>query len=168
MRRDGPAGRQDHPGLGAAVGAAVVGGAFTAVSLYWAFGGTALLDTVGGALEAQGRAGGVGIFAVVWMSVVLKAVASVLPLLAVTARGGAARQWMRRAGWAAGGILTGYGAVLTGGGLLVVSGVIATSADADLRAIRWHAYLWDPWFLVWGVLVLATLARSRQRVTKVR
>ncbi|MEP6980121.1 MAG: DUF3995 domain-containing protein [Nakamurella sp.] len=141
----------------------MVGGAFTVVSLYWAIGGTGLLDTVGGALEAQARAGGVGILAVVWVSVLLKAVASVLPVLAVMVRGGAAGQWLRRAGWAAGGVITGYGAVLTGGGLLVVSGVIATSADADLRAIRWHAFLWDPWFLAWGVLVLTTMVRSRRR-----
>jgi len=32
---------------------------------------------------------------------------------------------------------------------------------ADHRALAWHAYLWDPWFLVWGVLVTAALLRSR-------
>lgn len=32
-----------------------------------------------------------------------------------------------------------------------------------LPAGSWHAYLWDPWFLVWGVLGLAALIGSRNR-----
>jgi hypothetical protein len=34
-------------------------------------------------------------------------------------------------------------------------------ASADHRALAWRAYLWDPWFLVWGLLVTAALLRSR-------
>ncbi len=159
-----------RPGWGAALASLVVGGAFTAVSLYWALGGTALLDTVGGALEAQGRAGDAGILALVWASVALKAVASVLPVATLAGwgggggagRGGGLRQWVRRAAWAAGVILTVYGGLLTGAGLLVVADVIPANADADLRAIRWHAFVWDPWFLVGGVLALTALLRSRR------
>jgi hypothetical protein len=51
--------------------------------------------------------------------------------------------------------------VLTGAGLLVQSGVIAPAASADHRALAWRAYLWDPWFLLWGVLVTAAMVRSR-------
>ena len=39
--------------------------------------------------------------------------------------------------------------------------MIGTPANADHRALAWHAYLWDPWFLVWGLLVTAALLRSR-------
>ena len=46
-------------------------------------------------------------------------------------------------------------------GLLVQAGLIGTPGGADHRALAWHAYLWDPWFLVWGVLVTAALFRSR-------
>ncbi|MGI8591252.1 MAG: hypothetical protein ACR2M5_09740, partial [Nakamurella sp.] len=46
---------------------------------------------------------------------------------------------------------------------MVQFGVIAASASADHRALAWHAYLWDPWFLVWGLLVTAALLRIRHR-----
>ncbi len=46
---------------------------------------------------------------------------------------------------------------------MVQLGVIASSASADHRALAWHAYLWDPWFLVWGLLVTAALLRTRHR-----
>jgi len=58
--------------------------------------------------------------------------------------------------------LTSYGLVLTVTGLLVQAGVVTAAANADHRALKWHAYLWDPWFLVWGILVLIALLRSRQ------
>ena len=35
-------------------------------------------------------------------------------------------------------------------------------AGADHRALAWHAYLWDPWFLLWGLLVTAALLRGRR------
>ena len=154
--------RPGSPGSGAGWAAAAVGGTFAAVSLFWALGGTALLGTVGGALEAQGRAGDAGIVTLVWVTVLLKAVASVLPAIAIVSPAGFRRRWLRRGAWAAGIVLTGYGAVLTAGGLLVLGGVIPASADADLRAIRWHALFWDPWFLIWGLFVLAAMVRSRR------
>ena len=69
---------------------------------------------------------------------------------------------MRALAWLEAAILTIYGLVLTTAGLLVQSGAIAPAASADRRALAWHAYLWDPWFLLWGALVTAALARSRQ------
>jgi hypothetical protein len=61
----------------------------------------------------------------------------------------------------AGVVLVLYGAALTSGGLAVQVGVLQAAGDADERALRWHTYLWDPWFLAWGVLLLATLRRTR-------
>ncbi len=58
-------------------------------------------------------------------------------------------------------VLVVYGGVLTAIGLLVQAGVVAASARADQTALRWHAYLWDPWFLLWGALLAAGLWRSR-------
>src|SRR5260370_24533774 len=69
---------------------------------------------------------------------------------------------MRGLAWLEAAIRTIYGLVLTGAGLLVQSGAIASAASADHRALAGHAYLWDPWFLLWGVLVTAALVRSRQ------
>lgn len=150
-----------HPGTGAALAAAALGTAFAAVSAYWALGGPLLLDTVGGALEARGQAGDPALIALVWVTVGLKLAAAVLGVATVRRwSAGLASRLVRIAAWTAAVILTTYGAVLTVVGLLVVFGVIAASPTADLHAIRWHAFLWDPWFLAWGVLLLIALVRS--------
>jgi hypothetical protein len=56
-----------------------------------------------------------------------------------------------------------YGLVLTVAGLLVQAGAIHASATANHRALAWHAYLWDPWFLIWGLFVAGALLRGRYR-----
>jgi hypothetical protein len=52
--------------------------------------------------------------------------------------------------WIEAGILTIYGLVLTTAGLFVQAGIVSAASKADHRALAWHAYLWDPWFLAWG------------------
>jgi hypothetical protein len=58
-------------------------------------------------------------------------------------------------------ILTVYGAVLMTVGLLVQADVIRSPGSADRRALMWHAYLSDPWFLLWGLLIATALLRSK-------
>ena len=144
----------------------MAGLAYAAISVYWAAGGTWLLNTVAGTLEQQGRAGNLGIILAVWAAAVLKIIGAIAPLAAVGVIPGQAttawRRPMRVLAWLEAAVLTIYGLVLTGAGLLGQSGVIAPAASADHRALAWHAYLWDPWFLLWGVLVTAALVRSPQ------
>lgn len=40
---------------------------------------------------------------------------------------------------------------------------VTASPHADHRALAWHAFLWDPWFLSWGVLVTIAMVASRRR-----
>ena len=61
----------------------IVGLLYAAVSVYWGLGGTRLLDTIGGSLEEQGRAGNGGVMLAVWAAVVVKMIAAVLPLKAL-------------------------------------------------------------------------------------
>jgi Protein of unknown function (DUF3995) len=146
--------------------AAVVGGAFVAVSVYWGLGGTRLLDTVGSGIASSGNAQSGLALVASWGGAVAKAVAAVLPWLAVrTMRSARWQRPTRILAWIEGVVLTAYGGVLTTVGLLVQSGVIATGPHADHRALRWHAYVWDPWFLVWGLLVVAALSASRDQRT---
>ena len=63
--------------------------------------------------------------------------------------------------WIEAAILVGYGLVLTASGLPVQVGVMKAAAHADRLAMKWHAYLWDPWFLIWGIFVFLALWRSR-------
>jgi hypothetical protein len=66
-------------------------------------------------------------------------------------------------GWIAAVVLVLYGGVLTVAGILVETGVIETPADADRHALAWHAWFWDPWFLLWGVAFTIGLWRTRRR-----
>jgi Protein of unknown function (DUF3995) len=151
-------------GLRAAQAAFVVGLLYAAISVYWAAGGIWLLDTVGASLVQAARDASAGVLFAVWAASVLKVIAAVLPLLAVRTDappGAGGRRVFRVLTWVEAVILVLYGLVLTVTGLLVQSGLVAAGATADHRTLRWHAYLWDPWFLVWGLLVTAALLRSR-------
>jgi integrase len=112
-----------------------------------------------------GQAGHLAALLAVWGAAAVKAVAALLPLLAIgvwprTANGGL-RRLARVLTWIETAILTGYGLIPTASGLLIQAGVIKTAAHADRLALKWHAYLWDPWFLIWGIFVFLALWRSR-------
>jgi uncharacterized protein DUF3995 len=123
-------------------------------SFYWAFGGTAGLDTVGGAIEdlartrdASGVALGVG-------AGILKIAGGLLALALVRPWGWAVpRRLLAGAAWAASVVLTAYGGLLVAVGALVLTGVISPAGPADRTALRWHVMLWDLWFLIWGLLL---------------
>jgi hypothetical protein len=141
--------------------ALVVGLAYAAVSAYWAVGGTWLLDAVGGSFERWGRSGGAGVVLLLSVVVVIKVVAAVLPLLVVYGVGpSSTRRAVRWLAWADGLILTVYGLVLTAAGLAIQAGIVPAASHANHRALEWHAYLWDPWFLVWGLLAIVALRRT--------
>lgn len=144
----------------------MLGAAYAAVSAYWGAGGTALLDTIGGTLEREGRARSTGLLAVVWTTVALKLAASGVGLLAVARPQWLSFRWcrvVRGAAWLVAIILVLYGGLLTSVGLLVQADIVHASAHADHKALRWHAFLWDPWFLVWGLLLATALTLTRRR-----
>ncbi len=145
----------------------VLGAAYAALSAYWGLGGTALGATVGGAVEHQVRSGSAGGLAIIWAAAVVKLVAAVLPLAAVGLIGSsAARRWTRSLSWIEAATLTVYGLVLTAVGLLVQANVVHASPHADHRALAWHAFLWDPWFLAWGTLITIAMVASKPRAIK--
>jgi hypothetical protein len=115
-------------------------------SFYWAAGGTIGLATVGGAIEELARArdpAGVALGA-----------GAVLALALVRPWGGRVpRRLLGGVAWAASVVLTLYGGLLVGVGALVLAGVIGPAGPVDRTALRWHVFLWDLWFLVWGLLL---------------
>ena len=154
---------------GAAYGAAAAAFGYAAVSLYWAAGGTAGLSTVGGIAQTMARTGGAAAAAGIAAIVLLKTAGGLLALAMVMPWG---RRLPRRAvsvaGLAGSALLIVYGAVEVAGEALAETGVIRPSAP-DWTALRWHLALWDPWFLVWGLLLAAATWgywRSARQVTK--
>ena len=128
---------------------------FAAVSFYWALGGQLGLDTVGqGAVEAA-ASGSLAIRAALLMIGLLKVAGGLLALALVQPWGPRRfpRWLLLAAGWAGAALLVLYGGGQVGVQLLVKTGVIATPADMDWRGFYGHLYLWDPWFLLWGLLL---------------
>lgn len=168
LRGPGQSLRPRRPGMAWATAAFILGTVFAAVSAYWGLGGTGLLDTIGGRLAEAGRSGSPALIAVVWLTVLLKLIAAVLPLVVVGGRlpnsrsTGLIARLTEIGAWTTAVILTVYGGLLTIGGLLVVTDVIHAGPTADLHAIRWHAFFWDPWFLVWGLCAGAAMFRWRK------
>ena len=147
--------RLDRGAVVAAVTSASLGAASAAVSAYWALGGTALLDTIGGEIERWGRERSADVVATLWVITLAKLVGAVAPLVLVGVGAGRLPAWtrartLRTLGWIVAIGLAVYGGVLTVAGLLVDAGVLDPAGDADEHAIAWHAYFWDPWFLLWG------------------
>lgn len=151
-------------GVGFAWAAVALGLPSAAISAFWGLGGTWLLDTIGGTLEEQGRARNPVLILVVWVAVLLKIIASLAGLAVFEPPSRLSIRLIRVVGWSASIILFVYGLVLTAVGLLVQAGAISTSADADRHALRWHAFFWDPWFLLWGFCLLVAMRLSRSNV----
>jgi hypothetical protein len=134
--------------------------AYAAISAYWAFGGTWLLATVGASLTTNHQS--VTLTLVVWAAVLLKVAGALLPVFAcLPPRRSTWHSWLRVCAWAEGVVITLYGFVLTSVELTAEVGMIHSGKTADRRALAWHAYLWDPWFLIWGLLVITALLLTR-------
>jgi uncharacterized membrane protein len=126
------------------------------VSLYWTLGGTGLLDTVGGEIERLARERSAAAIAVVGATAVAKLLAGALALALLRSD----RRPLFRAAIGGGALLALYGGVLVVAGALVLAGAIDSSEPVDEYALRWHVFLWDMWFLVWG----AALALAGRRL----
>lgn len=149
-------------GLRLLLAAAVAGLVHAAFSLYWAVGGERLLGTVGQwALDLRN---GQPVLATVALIAVaaLKAAGAVLPLLATRGQARWPRLW-RGLAWTGAPILILYGGANTVVGALVLTGGIDPDGGYDRQAMIGHTYLWDPLFLVWGLLLLSGLAITRHR-----
>jgi hypothetical protein len=117
-------------------------------------GGTAGLDTVGGAIEELARTRDPAGVALGLGAGLLKVAGGLLALALVRPWGRAIpRRLLGGAAWAAGVVLTAYGGLLVAVGALVLTGLISPSGPVDRTALRWHVLLWDLWFLVWGLVL---------------
>jgi len=144
--------------------AATLAFASAAVTLFWTLGGTLLLDTVGGAPEEIARERSLGSFALGTGVVLLKVSAGLLALALLGRVAGRLRRMaLLIANGAASAILVMWGGanVLLSG--LVLAGVITPDGSVDERSLRWHVFLWDLWFVVWGVLIAVAVVRRRRR-----
>lgn len=128
--------------------------AFAVPSFYWGFGGHFLAETVSGQLASESWADQRGLQAVVLFTGVLKVVGGLFAL-SLTRLSWPDARWrlVSRGGYVVSVLLVLYGAVNVIGEILSETGVVKASGTVDWHALHWHLFLWDPYFVVWGVLL---------------
>ncbi|OFE15491.1 hypothetical protein BA895_06295 [Humibacillus sp. DSM 29435] len=146
------------------VAAAVAGVAHALPSLYWALGGTALVSTLGGWAADWQRKAPMQVLVLLLVIFAVKLAGAFVPLANERGRLPAPRLW-RGLSWAGAGVLVAYGAVNVVAALAALTGVVAAGPTMDTAALVGHAFLWDPLFLVWGLLLATGLWRSRYQKT---
>jgi hypothetical protein len=136
--------------------------AFAAIGFYWAAGGTALLDTIGGEIERRTRARDPDLIAVGWATNGLKVIAAVLVLALVRTFG---ERLPRRpiAGLVAiGGVLLVLYETAELVQHLLMAVAVIDRGGLDDTAVYGHLLLWDPWWILGGVFFALAGWRSRR------
>lgn len=137
---------------------------FAALSFYWAAGGRAGLGTLSKGVREPALDRDAAFVAVIWATGALKVLAALLGLALVQPWGTRLpRRALLAAGWGTGMLLTLYGAVGIVNALLAELGVIASS---DPATVRWYLFVWEPIWLLGGLLFLAA-ARHHGRTRRV-
>ena len=133
---------------------------FATLSLYWAAGGTAGLRTVSREIRERAVAREPGFVAILWVTVALKVVAGLLAL-ALGRRWGRAslRRLVVIAGWSTGVLLVLYGGV---GLVAAVMAELGVTESTDPATTRWYLFLWEPVWLVGGVLFILAAHSGRR------
>src|SRR5690348_5033695 len=94
-----------------------------------------------------------GFIAILWLTSVLKLVGGVIALSLVRPWGEIIPPWIRRWGAGIGGAgLALYGLINFAQGGLMQAGAIDTPADLGERALHWHLLVWNPIWLLGGLL----------------
>lgn len=130
--------------------------AFAALSFYWAAGGTAGAETIGEAVTKPVLARDPGWIALLWATGALKALGGLLALALVQPWGRVIPRWMRlTAAWGAGALMFLYGGASMVQFSLMSAGVLSVPASVGTTAVRWHLLLWEPWWMLGGLLFMA-------------
>jgi hypothetical protein len=137
---------------------------FAVLTFYWALGGTFLLDTIGQEVLRLARTRDTTFVVAGWVSALLKLAGAVLALALVQPWGGRIpRRLLLGTATTGAVVLVLYGGLQIVVQVLVLLGVLASPAEMDWRGFYGHLFIWDPWFLVWGVLLgWATLVLARR------
>lgn len=131
---------------------------FAAVNLYWGLGGTLGVNTLGDRIAEQALAGDPELLLVNAVSVVGKIFIGLLGLALV-------HLWERRllgellrvAVWAVGILLAFYGVGCAVQHAMMAAGSIPiTSSLGSLSAVQSHLFIWDPVWILGGILFLLT------------
>jgi hypothetical protein len=141
---------------------------FAAISVYWLLGGTVGRSTLAKAIQEQAAAGDRDFIVTTWVTVALKVAGGLLALATIQPWG---RGVPRRLALV---LLTGAGILLTLYGVagfiekaLMLTGVIDVPDAIGEGPARWYLALWEPWWILGGILFLLTANAMRTPATEV-
>jgi hypothetical protein len=140
---------------------------FALMSLYWAAGGLVGSETLGVDIDRLAHERDSSFVRELWAAFTLKMVAAALALALVQPWG---RRIPRRPllvlGWATGAGITVYAVANFIQHTLMAIGAVDTPDGLGTDAVPWHLALWDPIWLLGGLLFLAA-TRDFQRASRV-
>lgn len=123
--------------------ACIAGAIHAAVTLHWAVGGTAWIETIGDMADRfDGRESLLIAFAAA------KGAGTAIIAWGILRPG---RRSMRAAAWFTATVLVTWGGLNTVTATFLLVDVIPRPADLDVASALGHAALWDPLFLAWGL-----------------
>ncbi len=136
--------------------------AFAIVSFYWASGGTIGVGTLATSIQQLGRERDRSFVVEVWVTGVLKLLAAALAL-ALT------HSWSMRvldrtvriAVWVCGALLLLYGTANLAQDILIELHVVGVPLSMGASAVRWYLFLWEPWWILGGILFLGAAWSTR-------
>lgn len=144
--------------------AAALGSAHAAWSIYWALGGTLLLDTVGQwAVEAARESPGKAALLLAVVSAA-KLAAAWIPILAEYHLIPWRRAW-RALVWLGGPALILYGGADIVAGSAVLLGLLDMEVT-DRAGLLGHTFIWGPHFALWGASLTTAMVLSRPGSTR--
>jgi hypothetical protein len=149
----------------AAYGACAWALAFGAMSFYWAAGGLAAIDTIGGEPERLARARDAEFVAVQWVTGALKVLAALAVLALVRSRSvRVPRRLLALVLGVGGALLLLYEAAELVQHLLMAVGAI-DQGDLDDTALIGHLAFWDPWWIL-GASLFAIAAWQQRDILR--
>lgn len=157
--------QRERVGIGLLWAAAAVGLVHAAFSLYWAAGGRWLLRTVGSWAVQLADSRPLAVAAVLGLVTAVKIAGALLPVVVQTRPVRGRRQW-RLLFWAGSVILVLYGLANVVIGWAVLGGLFVPDGGYDSSALIGHAALWDPLFLLWGLVLAAGLRLTQVSVIR--
>lgn len=149
----------------AALWAAVFGG----LSLYWAIGGTALAGAVSPDAKEMVEDRVPWFMALLWIVALLKLGIGVLALALVRPWGESVPRWMLLlSASGVGAFMFLYGAVQLALSVPVLTGAVDAPGAPEPDVLRWHVFVWQPYWLLGGILLLtaASIYRRRSRAPR--